>query len=255
MPFANQLFLLCLLLSCYLCKELLILDHDGGVDDISALILLLGATTHKFELKAVTIQPADCFADSALQATTKYLNYLGAHHVRIAMSNMEGTHPFPNHWREDSNKTEQKIDQLVPTIRDWSSTNVVETMTAPELLVELLSQGEEYTIVCTGPLSNLATALQMNPLIAKYIKQLYIMGGAVFVPGNVEEYPLAGEWNFYNNASAAHYVIHHSHIVNITLVGLDATNFVPVHQPLQEHGLPPLQLFLKTQSKALQLQY
>ena len=83
-------------------------------------------------------------------------------------------------------------------------------------------------ILATGPLTNIADALKLDPGIAKNIERIYVMGGAVRVKGNVEQKGHDGtaEWNFFNEPRAAAAVIHSG--IPITLVPLDATNNVPV---------------------------
>ena len=58
----------------------------------------------------------------------------------------------------------------------------------------------EVTIIATGPLSNIAAALQQQPDLAEMIGQLVILGGTVSGPGNVT--PTA-EFNVYCDAEAA----------------------------------------------------
>ncbi len=80
-----------------------------------------------------------------------------------------------------------------------------------------------------GPLTNVALALQANPNLANRIDGVYVMGGAVHVPGNLDENVsgnTAAEWNVYIDPHAANVVFASG--VPITLVGLDATNHAPL---------------------------
>ena len=74
------------------------------------------------------------------------------------------------------------------------------------------------TLVAIGPLTNVAMALVKAPEIAPRIKQLVIMGGATFVPGNMTP---SAEFNFWADPAAAHVVM--SSQVPIGLFGLDVT--------------------------------
>ncbi|MGB8252359.1 MAG: nucleoside hydrolase, partial [Anaerolineaceae bacterium] len=79
------------------------------------------------------------------------------------------------------------------------------------------------------PLTNLVQALRLNPGITKNIKSLYLMGGAVNVPGNVADfYPddanKVAEWNIFGDVEAANEVFESG--ITIYLVPLDATNQV-----------------------------
>jgi hypothetical protein len=80
------------------------------------------------------------------------------------------------------------------------------------------------TILAEGPLTNLAEALQAKPELVDEIEMVYIMGGALKVPGNVEVQPSA-EWNIYVDPYAANLVFGSG--APVTLIPLDATNQVP----------------------------
>ena len=97
---------------------------------------------------------------------------------------------------------------------------------AAHVLVALLKE-QPHVILATGPLTNIADALKLDPAIAKNIERIYVMGGAVRVKGNVEQKGHDGtaEWNFFNEPRAAAEVIHSG--IPITLVPLDATKTVP----------------------------
>jgi purine nucleosidase len=74
-------------------------------------------------------------------------------------------------------------------------------------------------VVATGPLTNLALALLIDPDFGRKLKKLVIMGGAVRCPGNITP---AAEANFYNDPEAAQAVLQSG--AKITLVGLDVTD-------------------------------
>ena len=94
---------------------------------------------------------------------------------------------------------------------------------AAQFIVDMARQHPgEITLVAVGPLGNLATALHLEPNLPKLIKQLYIMGGAAFVKGNVT--PLA-EANIWNDAHAAAKVF--AADWELTMFGLDVTYDIP----------------------------
>jgi uridine nucleosidase len=75
------------------------------------------------------------------------------------------------------------------------------------------------TIVAVGPLTNLALALQERPQIVRDVRQVVIMGGAAFVPGNVTPH---AEANIINDPEAADIVF--AADWPVVLVGLDVTH-------------------------------
>jgi purine nucleosidase len=79
----------------------------------------------------------------------------------------------------------------------------------------------EVTIVATGPLSNIASALQQQPELAALIGHLIILGGTLAGPGNVTA---AAEFNIYCDADAARAVFRSP--VTKTLIPMDLTSRV-----------------------------
>lgn len=105
------------------------------------------------------------------------------------------------------------------------------------LMISKLETGEAETIIATGPLTNLARMMSRDPDIVRKIKDIYIMGGAVFVEGNVTA---CAEFNFYSDPDAADYVLKSK--VAATLISLDVTRKVNVTEehlePLKRHKTP-----------------
>jgi purine nucleosidase len=149
----------------------------------------------------------------------------------------EGINRFPMGWRDASH--------LLPRLPIFETTTNEHSpcTTAPELLVQFLTRDSadnaapQYDIVCTGPLTNLALALDLNPAIARRIARVWVMGGAVHVAGNVDarlvenqampwRHDGSAEWNIFNNPVAAKRVF--SAKIPITLVSLDITNHFPL---------------------------
>jgi inosine-uridine nucleoside N-ribohydrolase len=79
----------------------------------------------------------------------------------------------------------------------------------------------EVTIVATGPLSNIASALQQQPDLAALVGHLIILGGTLAGPGNVTA---AAEFNIYCDAEAARAVFRSP--VTKTLIPIDITSRV-----------------------------
>jgi len=67
----------------------------------------------------------------------------------------------------------------------------------------ILEQNENVSLICVGPLTNLALLLKMYPDVKTRICKTYIMGGNRSGVGNVTK---AAEFNFYADPEAAHIV-------------------------------------------------
>lgn len=90
---------------------------------------------------------------------------------------------------------------------------------ATDVIIEtMMAAPGEITLVATGPLTNLAVALQREPRLAQAVREVVIMGGAVRVPGNIT--PCA-EFNIFVDPHAAHVVLHAGWPLRI--VSLDTT--------------------------------
>ncbi len=93
---------------------------------------------------------------------------------------------------------------------------------AVQLIIDLCLQNEDVTIVATGPLTNVAMALKMEPKLYKRIKEIVLMGGSVD-HGNTSP---AAEFNIMCDPEAAHVVF--SSGLPVKMVGLNVTRKVLV---------------------------
>jgi inosine-uridine nucleoside N-ribohydrolase len=92
---------------------------------------------------------------------------------------------------------------------------------------------EPVTIFVSGPFTNLAQALQLDPAIKDNISAVYFMGGAVYVPGNItgldrESNNRVADWNMIADPQAAKEVFESG--LDLYMVPLDATNKVLFNQ-------------------------
>ena len=83
-----------------------------------------------------------------------------------------------------------------------------------ELIERFRAEPGQIELVTLGPLTNIATALSMEPELAQWIKHCYIMGGAAATLGNVTP---AAEYNFWCDPEAAAKVLHSG--ISMTLIG------------------------------------
>ncbi|MBD2434320.1 MULTISPECIES: nucleoside hydrolase [Fischerella] len=207
-------------------KQLVLMDHDGGVDDYLATMLLM--TMDHIQLLGVVVTPADCYVQPAVSATRKILDLMGGSHIPVAESTVRGINPFPYLYRRDS----FVVDHL--PILNQSDRIITPLVAEPgqDFMVKLLREAPEpVTLMVTGPLTTLATALDKAPDIETKIQKVVWMGGALNVPGNVEKNWEPGqdgsaEWNVYWDAVSAARVWQTQ--IEIIMCPLDLTNNVPV---------------------------
>jgi purine nucleosidase len=211
-------------------KELVIHDHDGGIDDFLSLALL--CTMPHVDVYGVVVTPADCYIKPAVSVTRKLLDLLGRSDIPVAESTVRGLNPFPRVWRQ----TAFAVDHF-PLLNDNDTIQTpLVNETGQKFLARRLSEAPEpVTLLATGPLTTVAEALAIDPTIEKKIKRIVWMGGALNVAGNVDPVMEAGhdgsaEWNVYWDPPAAHQIWQTS--IPIVLCPLDITNHVPVTSEL-----------------------
>ncbi|AUS99018.1 nucleoside hydrolase [Nostoc sp. CENA543] len=211
-------------------KQLVLMDHDGGVDDYLATMLLL--TMEHIELLGVVVTPADCYVQPAVSATRKIIDLMGFSHIPVAESTVRGINPFPRLYRRDS----LIVDHLPILNQNEFLTTPLVKQTGQDFMVQVLREAPEpVTLMVTGPLTTVAVALEKAPDIESKIAKIVWMGGALNVPGNVEKSLEAGqdgsaEWNVYWDAVSAAQVWETQ--IEIIMCPLDLTNNVPVTSDL-----------------------
>jgi purine nucleosidase len=211
-------------------KQLVLMDHDGGVDDYLATMLLL--TMDHVELLGIVVTPADCYIQPAVSATRKILDLMGFSHIPVAESTVRGINPFPYLYRRDS----FVIDHLPILNQNETINTQLVTESGQDFMIRVLREAAApVTLMVTGPLTTVAIALDQAPDIEAKIQKIVWMGGALNVPGNVEKNWEPGqdgsaEWNVYWDAVSAARVWKSQ--IEIIMCPLDLTNNVPVTSEL-----------------------
>ncbi len=199
----------------------IILDHDGSADDFLSLILLLSMSN--IAILGITITPADCYMENALETTLKILHKANRTDIEVGLGGTHGVNAFPADWRAKPkiyNALPEFINIPIPTMFFRNSSEV--------LIDKITRSNEPVTILLTGPCSNLVKALEICPDIARNIEEIIWMGGAIDVPGNVVTYNHNGtaEWNVFWDPISAKKLLDYD--VPIVFIPLDVTNQVPV---------------------------
>lgn len=198
-------------------------DHDGGTDDLLALLLLLAM--ENVELLGIGITPADCYIGPATEATLKILAMRGVRNVPVARGSLHGVNAFPREWRARP----KMINALPAMLATPLDLRLLSDKPADVLLAETVAAADRpVTVLLTGPCSNLVAAVQKAPHIVANIGEVLWMAGAVDVGGNVLEHNHDGsaEWNVHWDPPASAQLLALG--LNIRIVPLDATDSVPV---------------------------
>lgn len=189
----------------------ILFDTDPGIDD--ALAILLALASPELKLEGISAVHGNCSVDQALTNALSVLELAKAADVPVARG-FELPLVQPSLLAPETHgDTGLGYAQLsAPKTRPVNQHSV-------EFLIEkIMSAPGEITLVCIGPLTNVAIALRKEPRMAQAVKDVIIMGGAIRHQGNTT--PQA-EFNVYVDPHAAHIVFHSG--TPITLVPLDVT--------------------------------
>ncbi len=202
-------------------RKPVIIDTDMAADDWMAILYLLQRSD--VDVRAITVTgTGEAHCDPGVQNTMNLLALAGTPDIPVACGRetpLQGNHVFPAEWREN-------VDAMAG-IELPTNTNAPGTISAIELLSEQINaSSENITLLTLGPLTNIAEALQAEPALIDKIDRIYIMGGAVSVPGNLYTDNATAEWNIYVDPLAASIVFESG--LPITLVALDVTNQAPI---------------------------
>jgi len=226
----------------------LIIDHDNGIDDVISVILQCLNDAER--VKAITIAPADCYPKPAAFVMVRMKNFFlpSDKKIPLGISFNEGINPFPNIWRDDAwSLTRLSLWQDEQALADFSLNAIQSSF---DVLSKVLAESKSHIdILETGPCTNLAEIFCVHPEYKEKVHRIYIMGGAVYVWGNVEQkgHDGSAEWNIFNNPQAFLDVLRTG--IPITLVSLDATQYTPIRQQFM------IELEKRVSSKSCQLVY
>ncbi|MCO6541207.1 MAG: nucleoside hydrolase [Lactobacillus sp.] len=205
-------------------------NHDGNVDDLVSLLLLLPMPD--VNLLGVGVTDADGYVDPATSASRKIIDVFGGADCQttVAKSNSRAIHQFPKEWRLSAFSFD---DFPILNEKRTINTPLIEKPAHLDMIDKIMQSATKVTLVMTGPLTDLARALAIKPEIAANIERLYWMGGALNGQGNVAEPQQDGtmEWNAYWDPEAVQTVWQSD--LDITLVALDSTNQVPLTPELR----------------------
>ncbi len=204
-------------------------NHDGGVDDLISLFLLLQMDNVK--LTGVSVIPADCYLEAAISASRKIIDRFSKEYIEVAASNSRAKNPFPKDWRMHA----FYVDALPILNEAGKVITPVAAKSANHHLIETLLQTEgKTTLLFTGPLTDLARALYEAPIVEDKIERLVWMGGTFLTAGNVHEPEHDGtaEWNSFWDPEAVARVWESK--IEIDLVTLESTNQVPLTIDIRE---------------------
>jgi inosine-uridine nucleoside N-ribohydrolase len=197
----------------------IILDVDTGIDDAAAICLAVHSP--EAELLSVSTVAGNTTIHNATRNTLDVLDLLGAPDVPVYRG---ASHPLvrelftASHAHGDNGAGGAELPHTARGVGPYRG---------PASMVRHAQERPgEITLVCLGPLTNLAIALNVEPDLPKLLKSVVVMGGAFWTPGNIKPHRHA-EFNLYEDPEAADQVFR-ADWNQLMAVGLDVTHQAPV---------------------------
>ncbi|MEY3465797.1 MAG: hypothetical protein RL603_1396 [Pseudomonadota bacterium] len=193
----------------------LIFDCDPGVDD--AVALLLAFSSPELDLLGVTTVAGNVSAALTARNACIVREIAGATGVPVIAG---CTKPLV---REPVEAGHFHGVSGLGSLPVFTPQRGAEIGHAVEFLIETLREAApgEITLVVTGPMTNVAAALQSQPGIAVAIREIVVMGGARSEGGNITA---SAEYNIYADPHAAKVVVESG--CPLVMFGLDVTHQV-----------------------------
>ncbi len=191
----------------------IIIDCDPGHDD--AIALLLAIKADNLEILGVTTVAGNSELHNTTRNARKILDYAGYPDIdvysgcdrpmqrelfRLTGAIIHGEDGLGGPMLPPPVtpvKAEHAVDYLIRTLRDTE---------------------DRIILIVTGPMTNIAAAMEKAPDIKDNIDKIIVMGGAIFEPGNITS---AAEFNIYVDPEAAKIVFGSG--CELFLVSLDVT--------------------------------
>lgn len=201
-------------------KTKIVLDCDPGHDD--AVAIILAGKNPKIDLLGITIVSGNQTLDKTVRNALNVTQHLGI--------------DVPVYGGCSEPMVRKKVvagDIHGESGLDGPVFPPLERKAEPEhavnFIIKTLMESEgDITVVTTGPMTNLAMAMRMEPNIVPKIKQIVLMGGAI-ANGNVSP---AAEFNIMADAEAAYVCFTSGR--PMTMVGLDVTRKVLCYPEIVE---------------------
>lgn len=190
-----------------------IIDCDAGIDDALAIMLALGSK--EVRIRAITTVCGNVDVEKTSENVLKVLDAFDVKDIPVSRGHAQPlkrelyTAPFV-HGSDglgNSNLPKPKL-KLIPRH-------------AVDVIIEEAKKGDLH-LVCTGPLTNLASALSKAPDLAERLEDVTIMAGAFgLTPYGIGNVTPVSEFNAFVDPDAAKLVFNSD--LRLTIVGLDVT--------------------------------
>lgn len=217
-----------------------VIDTDCDLDDMLAIVYLV--KNPRAEVKGITtVGDGISHWEYGAQNVLNVLELIGHPRIPVSFGARDSLSPvgsYPPNWR-------QQADMMSGIKLPQSSVRPIAEKGA-DFIIDIATKHEgKFTLLCIGPLTNIALAIEKKPEIKDKIERIFIMGGALLSPGNIEGKPMGfknrvAEYNIFLDAKAAQDVFDSG--IPIILVPLDVVEHAsakPFYDMLAENRKTP----------------
>ena len=191
-------------------KRPFIIDCDTGTDDAIAVIAALGCEA--ICVKAITSVNGNVRERDTSRNNRNLMAHLGIQ-MEVAHGASSPLHPRGEYYDDTHGST--GLGNVV--LREAEEYPYSKDM-APEVIRRIAEEENgELELLVVGPMTNIAIALIMYPVLKEQIKHIWFMGGSIW-GGNITT---SAEFNIWVDPVAAQIVIGSG--IPMTMVGLDVT--------------------------------
>jgi len=200
-------------------KRNIILDCDPGHDD--AIAILLAGSNPNINLLGISVVAGNQTIEKTAQNALNVARYLNIN-IPIAIGCKDPMVRERIICSQVHGETGLDGFAFPKYEKDFDSRHGV------ELIIDSVLNNKDTTIVATGPLTNVAMALKLEPRLYKETKEIILMGGSID-NGNTSP---AAEFNIMCDPEAAHVVFTSG--IPVKMIGLNVTRKVLVTEEVIE---------------------
>ncbi|WP_062744603.1 nucleoside hydrolase [Erwinia persicina] len=198
----------------------IIIDCDPGIDD--AIAILLAIADPEIKLMGITTIAGNISIDKTFKNARKITELAGKSDIPVFKGTSRPLMFAAGKTTMVHGENGLGGIELPEPVQEDSGYHAV------DFIIKTVMENPGEIIICPiGPLTNIALALIKEPALADNIKDIVLMGGAAFCPGNITAY---AEFNFYVDPHAAHIVFDTAR--HVTMLGLDVTEKVDIRKGL-----------------------
>ena len=186
-------------------KQRFVVDCDGGIDDAQAILMILARSD--VDLVAITTVYGNASVGQVGRNVRRLLRvadrtdipvYAGSHAPLVGL-------PHTNYFYHGSDGFGDVPDTDDKQSDEDSTSDTADTEGAVSALLRLVTAHPgEITLVCLGPLTNIALTLKLDPNFGRKLHKCVIMGGNYKGRGNVV---ISSEFNFQFDPESAFIIL------------------------------------------------